>query len=66
MNAYSSVNEAMSLLRDAYLALPVVQALSQALHGRGAVSVEGALHVVARLKHFDPKDASGFGSLDGP
>jgi hypothetical protein len=63
VNAYSNVSEAMTLLRDAYLALPVVQALTQALHGRGAVSVDGALHVVARLKLFDPKNSSNFGSL---
>ena len=35
INAYSNVSDAMEFLRNAYLALPVVQALMQALHGRG-------------------------------
>ena len=63
VNAYSNMGEATILLRDAYLTVPAVQALTQALHGRGPVSVAGALHVVARLKLFDPKKTSDFGSL---
>jgi hypothetical protein len=57
---YGHKEVATGLLRDGLLELPATQALVQALHGRGNVSVGGALHVLAKLKLADPDDATAF------
>jgi hypothetical protein len=45
---YDEAEQVRELHRDSLLALPATQALMQGLHGRGAVSVSGALHFLAR------------------
>lgn len=62
-NVYGDKDEAGRLYREAYLALPVVQALMQGLHGRKAVPVTGALHMLARHELADPDNASAFRTL---
>ena len=62
-NVYSNTAEGIALLREAYLVMPAVQALMQGLHGRGAIPVDGALHMLARHKLFDATKGAAFGSL---
>jgi hypothetical protein len=45
---YDEGDQVAILHRDALLTLPATQALMQGLHGRGAVSLSGALHFMAR------------------
>lgn len=59
-NVYDDREEARRLLREAYLRTPATQALMQGLHGRGTVSVAGALHLLARHRLADANDISGF------
>jgi hypothetical protein len=47
-NVYYKKDEARRLLREAYMRLPVTQALIQGLHGRGPIPVDGALYLLAR------------------
>lgn len=50
---YDETKAVAILHRDALLTLPATQALMQGLHGRGAVSVSGALHFLARHRMAD-------------
>jgi hypothetical protein len=45
---YDEAEQVEIIHRDALLTLPATQALVQGLHGRGAVSLSGALHFLAR------------------
>jgi hypothetical protein len=45
---YDETEQVEIIQRDALLTRPATQALMQGLHGRGAVSVSGALHFLAR------------------
>jgi hypothetical protein len=62
-NVYDDEPEARRLLRDAYLRTPATQALMQGLHGRGAVSVYGALHLLARHGLADAANVSEFRAM---
>lgn len=47
-------DEGFELLSDVYRKLPLVEALIQGLHGRGAVSVDGVLHFLKRHRFAAP------------
>lgn len=57
---YRNRAEAERLLREAYLQLPPTSALMQGLHGRKAVPVDGALHLLARHRLADAEDPTSF------
>jgi hypothetical protein len=62
-HVYGDRDTATDLLREAFLELPVTQALMQGLHGRGSVPVEGALNLMARYELADPSDPTQFRTL---
>lgn len=62
-NVYNDKAEATRLFREAYLGMPVTQALMQGLHGRGSVPVTGALHMLARHGLADADNTSAFRTL---
>jgi hypothetical protein len=62
-NVYGDDGEAQRMLREAYLRMPITQALMQGLHGRGAVPVSGALHLLARHGLMDAKALPAFRSM---
>jgi hypothetical protein len=57
---YRNEDATRDILRSSLLQLPATQALVQGLHGRPSVSVAGALHLLARLRHADPDDVTRF------
>jgi hypothetical protein len=62
-HVYRDRDEAKTLLRAAYLELPVTQALMQGLHGRPALAVKGALNLIARHRLADRDDPKRFRAL---
>jgi hypothetical protein len=60
---YGERDAAYDALREGYLGVPAVAALMQGLHGRKAVSVEGALLLLARHGLADADDATWFRSF---
>jgi hypothetical protein len=44
---YKEYEAAEAVMKAALLQIPVVQALAQSLHGRGAVPVDGVVHYLA-------------------
>ena len=62
-NVYGDDAEAQRMLREAYLRMPVTQALMQGLHGRGAVPVDGALHLLSRHALANPQEPSKFRTM---
>jgi hypothetical protein len=59
-NVYGNTVEAERLFREAYLRMPVTQAIMQGIHGRRSVPVTGALHLLARHKLADADNISAF------
>ncbi len=59
-HVYGDPDDAINLLREAFLELPVTQALMQGLHGRASVPVEGALNLMARHGLVDTREPTGF------
>jgi hypothetical protein len=63
VNVYGDHDEAKRLFREAYLRMPVTQALMQGLRGRDSVPVTGALHLLARHGLADAQNVSAFRTL---
>lgn len=59
-SVYRDRDEAERILREAYLEQPSTAALMQGLHGKGAVPVDGALHLLTRHGLADVREPTWF------